>query len=113
VFYNLMENTLRHGEHATEIRIYYHDEENGLVVVYEDNGKGIMDFEKALIFKRGYGKNTGFGLFLIHEILSITGMTIIESGIWGEGARFEITVPKGNYRLRTTQTLPLVENSRA
>jgi len=28
-----------------------------------------------VIFDRGYGKNTGHGLFLVREILSITGMT--------------------------------------
>ncbi len=113
VFYNLMDNTLRHGKHATEIRISYHEEEKGLVLVYEDDGQGIPDSEKTLIFKRGYGKNTGFGLFLIHEILSITGMTIMETGVEGEGARFEITVPKGNFRLQTVSPIPFAERSRA
>jgi hypothetical protein len=37
-------------------------------------------------------------LFLSQEILSITGITIAETGIPGKGARFEITVPKGAYR---------------
>ncbi|MDD1677987.1 MAG: PAS domain S-box protein [Methanomicrobiales archaeon] len=113
VFYNLMDNTLRHGEHATEIRLYYREEEEGLVLICEDNGKGIPDFEKNLIFKRGYGKNTGFGLFLIHDILSITGMTIRETGEVGKGARFEITVPKGSYRIRTAGAIAVAERSKA
>jgi PAS domain S-box-containing protein len=113
VFYNLMDNTLRHGEHATEIRISYREEEDGLILIYEDNGKGIPDFEKTLIFKRGYGKNTGFGLFLIHDILSITGMTIRETGEAGKGARFEILVPKGNYRIRSTGAILVAERSKA
>ena len=50
------------------------------------------------IFERGYGKNTGLGVFLSREILSITGITITENGVPGKGARFEITVPKGMYR---------------
>ncbi|HNQ30521.1 MAG TPA: sensor histidine kinase, partial [Methanolinea sp.] len=49
-------------------------------------------------FEKGYGKGTGLGLFLSREILSITGMTIRETGIPGEGARFEIVVPKGMWR---------------
>jgi PAS domain S-box-containing protein len=111
VFYNLMDNTLRHGGHATEVRIYYREEENGLVLVYEDNGKGVPEFEKTLIFKRGYGKNTGLGLFLIHDILDITGMTIRETGEEGKGARFEIAVPKGNYRLRSMGAAAVAERS--
>jgi signal transduction histidine kinase len=54
------------------------------------------------IFERGYGKNTGLGLFLSREILAITGITITENGVPGKGARFEITVPKGAYRFTGT-----------
>lgn len=52
---------------------------------------------KDRIFDRGFWKNIWLGLFLIKEILSITGITIEENGTPGEGARFEITVPKGAY----------------
>ena len=55
--------------------------------------------EKARIFERGVGKNTGMGLFLTREILGITGITITETGDWKKGARFEIRVPRGMYRL--------------
>ena len=61
--------------------------------------QGIAAEEKEKIFERGFGKNTGFGLFLVREILSISGITIRETGTEGEGARFEISVPKGSYRL--------------
>jgi signal transduction histidine kinase len=39
------------------------------------------------------------GLFLSREILSITGITIKETGEPGKGARFEMTVPKGACRI--------------
>ena len=61
-------------------------------------GRGIDHKEK--IFERGYGKNTGLGLFLVREILSLTDMTIRENGEPGKGARFEILVPKRMYRIR-------------
>jgi signal transduction histidine kinase len=48
------------------------------------------------IFEQGFGKNTGLGLFLSREILAITGITITENGVPGKGARFEITVPRGD-----------------
>jgi len=68
------------------------------ILMYEDDGKGIPAEEKERIFERGFGKNTGLGLFLSREILSITGITIKETGEPGKGARFEMTIPKGMYR---------------
>jgi signal transduction histidine kinase len=73
-------------------------DEAGMKIVYEDNGQGVPVKGKDDIFKRGYGKNTGFGLFLSREILAITGLTIKETGTYGKGARFEIRVPHGCYR---------------
>jgi len=55
-------------------------------------------YDKRVIFKRGFGENTGLGLFLARESLAITGITITETGEPGIGAWFEIVVPKGGYR---------------
>jgi Signal transduction histidine kinase len=74
------------------------ESDGNLTIIYEDNGRGVPDAEKEEIFMRGYGKNTGYGLFLIREIVSITGCTITEQGIPGEGARFLIEVSKGGFR---------------
>lgn len=98
VFPNLVENSLRHGGHVTEIRLHTRNGTDGLTLFFEDNGIGIPAEEKEMIFERGYGKNTGLGLFLAREILDITGITIRETGEPGRGARFEITVPRGVYR---------------
>ena len=98
-FYTLLDNALRHGVHVTEIRFSYHlTDDEVLHLVYEDNGVGISLEDKAHIFQRGYGKNTGFGLFLAREFLSITGLVITENGKPGKGARFEIALPKEGYR---------------
>ena len=72
---------------------------DGLIVLWEDDGAGIPVEEKERIFGQGYGKNTGLGLFLAREILSLTGIAITETGEPGRGARFEMKVPKGNYRV--------------
>ncbi|QXO93418.1 hypothetical protein KSK55_08430 [Methanospirillum purgamenti] len=66
--------------------------------IYIDNGAGIPEDEKKGVFKRGSGKNTGLGLFLIREILSITDINIIETGTPGKGVRFEMTVPDLYFR---------------
>jgi signal transduction histidine kinase len=69
------------------------------VIVVGDDGVGIPPALKEKIFEKGYGKNTGFGLFLAREILAITGIIIIETGTYRKGAQFEIIVPKGTYRI--------------
>jgi PAS domain S-box-containing protein len=95
VFYNLMDNALRYGGKITTIRFFVQESCDDHLIVCEDDGDGIVAKEKEKIFARGYGKNTGLGLFLSREILSITGMTITETGEPDKGARFEIVVPKG------------------
>jgi len=52
---------------------------------------------KERIFRHGFGRHTGFGLFLVQEILAITGISIRETGEEGKGACFEITVPPGGW----------------
>ncbi|MFA4823520.1 MAG: PAS domain S-box protein [Methanoregula sp.] len=98
VFYNLIDNSLRYGDKLTEIRFYSAEGPDGLVLFCLDDGVGIPGSEKDRIFDRGFGRHSGFGLFLAREILSITGLTIIETGEPGKGARFEMHIPKGAYR---------------
>lgn len=104
VFSTLMENAIRHGEKITNIRISGLEVENILIITCEDDGVGVPDEEKEYIFDHGYGKHTGIGLFLAREILSITGLSIRECGETGRGARFEITVPAGKYRIHREKT---------
>jgi len=103
VFYNLMDNAVRYNDTITTIRFSVQESGDDHVIICEDEGGGIPVEEKAKIFDRGFGKNTGMGLFLAREILSITGITISETGEPGKGARFEMTIPKGAYRLADVQ----------
>jgi len=98
VFYTLAENSLRHGGQVTAIGLSACEGPSGLTITYRDNGVGISDADKKNLFQKGFGKHTGLGLFLSREILSITGITISETGTQGSGVRFEIHVPKGAYR---------------
>jgi PAS domain S-box-containing protein len=98
VFYNLAENSIRHGEQLTKITLHSQDTTDGINLILEDDGVGIPEKAKEKIFRREYFKNTGFGLFLSREILSITNLTISETGTPGKGARFVIHAPKGMYR---------------
>ena len=99
VFYNLIENALRYGgDQMKTIRVSSQESDTSLAIVCEDDGVGITDEDKKKLFRKGFGKHTGLGLFLSREILSITGITITETGVPGKGARFEIHVPAGMWR---------------
>jgi PAS domain S-box-containing protein len=105
VFYNLIENSLRHGGRITHMAFSFKELSDGAVITYCDNGVGITPADKDKLFRRGFGKHTGLGLFLSREILSITGITITENGEPGKGVHFEIHVPKNKYRLSSAQTV--------
>ena len=100
VFYNLIDNALRYGgDQMTTIRVSNHKEDDNWVIVVEDDGNGVSAEDKKQLFTKGFGRHTGLGLFLSREILSITGITITENGEPGKGARFEMIVPKGAWRV--------------
>lgn len=97
VIYNLMENALRYGDTITTIRCSVVVDPEPVLII-EDDGAGIASSDKKKIFSLGFGKHTGFGLFIAREILSITDMTIKETGIESVGARFEIGIPSSYLR---------------
>jgi PAS domain S-box-containing protein len=99
VFYNLTDNALRYGgEGLNVVRLTCNTVDGFLILTFEDDGEGISDEDKEAIFVKGFGKNTGLGLFLVREILGISGISIHETGAQGKGARFEISIPEGTYR---------------
>jgi len=99
VFSNLIENAVRHGKKITRIRFSCEEKNGSRMIVCEDDGVGIPYAEKEKIFTYEYGVNTGLGLFLAREILAITGISIQETGIPGQGARFEMSCPEGTLRI--------------
>lgn len=99
VFYHLFDNALCHGETVTEITISLQQTGSSGLLLVENNGISIPVTDKERIFERSYGRGTGWGLFIVREILAATGMTITETGEQGKGVRFEITFPPGSFRL--------------
>ena len=98
VFYNLIDNTVKHSKSFTRMSFSCRETPDGLIVICEDDGIGILPEQKNQIFDRVVGGVGKFGLFFVREFLDMSGITIIENGEPGKGARFEITVPKGMYR---------------
>ncbi len=104
VFTNLIDNALRHGEKVTRISFGLKRGGDFCIIFCEDDGVGVPVDEKEKIFSYAYGKNTGLGLFLAREILSITSITIRETGNPGEGARFEMICPPDMIRAPVSRT---------
>ncbi|MBP1927664.1 PAS domain S-box-containing protein [Methanolinea mesophila] len=98
VFFNLFNNSIR-TEGVRTIALSARKEGRAWVLIYQDDGPGVEKDEKELIFEREYGKVAGYGLFVSREILSITDISIRETGEPGEGVRFELWVPEHRYRV--------------
>jgi len=99
VFLNLLNNTRRHGQKTTQVAVEFEPRDDAVAIRYSDDGVGISADAKEKIFQRGYGTDSGLGLFLVREVLGITGMSIREIGVPDEGAVFEILVPNGKHRM--------------
>ncbi len=95
---NLIENSVKHGGHVTFVSLTYEMTDEGVRIIYEDDGNGISELEKERIFDWGHKGRSGHGLHFIREILHITGLDIKETGPPGCGARFEIFAPVGKFR---------------
>jgi signal transduction histidine kinase len=99
VFYTLLENSLRtESTTVSVIRLSAAIKDQGLSILYEDDGSGIPDSEKEKVFAIGYEEGTYHGLFLVRELLSYTGIRIRENGTFKSGVRFEIEVPEDKFR---------------
>jgi PAS domain S-box-containing protein len=99
IFFNLIDNSLKHGRQTSQIRIYIQKQNaETLRLVYEDDGVGIPCAEKPKLFKEGYSTSgsIGYGLYLIKKIMDVYGWAIQETGEPGIGAKFTITIPKKN-----------------
>lgn len=107
LFYNLIDNSLKHGEKVTKIRVYHEELGDELHLVYEDDGMGIPQAEKEKIFEQGYGLYTGYGLYLIRKMCEAYGWTIKENGQIKKGAKFIMILPQTNVNEgKTSYRLP-------
>ena len=96
VFYNLIDNSLKHGKQVSQIELNYSILPSSALLVYSDNGVGISQDNKAKLFTEGFSTSngTGLGLAMLRKILQVYGWSIVEEGESGKGAKFVITIPK-------------------
>jgi PAS domain S-box-containing protein len=93
LFYNLIENSLKHGKTVTRIQLSYLQTDLDTRLVYEDNGVGIPKENKQKIFAEGFTTGgSGLGLKLVKKMIEVYGWSIEENGLQGKGARFTISI---------------------
>ena len=96
LFDNLLNNAMKFTKNKINVRLYTENEK--CVLEVEDNGIGISEEDKELIWKRFYQVNDsrnkkinegfGLGLFLVSKIIEQHGGTIDVESILNEGTKF-------------------------
>ena len=97
--HNLIENSVLHGQRTSHISISAARRGKNMVLRISDDGIGIPEADKGRIFNWSYKNRSGHGLHFIREALAITDIEILEVGVEGEGAIFELIMPRGRFRL--------------
>lgn len=98
LFYNLIDNSLKHGEKVTQIKLHFIKEVGQVKLFYEDDGVGVPEANKLKLFHEGFttGGGTGLGLTLVKKMVEVYGWNIKEEGEQGKGAKFVMTIPANN-----------------
>lgn len=97
---NLVNNAVRHTQGA--VRLAVEADAAGITVTVEDDGPGIPEAERHLIFERYYRASTapahagvGIGLSLVRKIVGLHGGTVDVAAAPGAGSRFSLRLPVG------------------
>lgn len=96
IFYNFIDNSLKHGEKVTQIKICCSKECDQVKLYYEDDGVGVPEANKVKLFEVGFttGKGTGLGLYLVKKMMDVYGWQIQENGEPGKGIKIVMTIPE-------------------
>ena len=95
---NLLENAARHARPGSTIRVGGRDAGGSVEVWVDDEGPGIVPFERLRIFepfRRGQGSSSsGVGLAICKAVVEAHGGHIAADNAPGGGARFRFDLPK-------------------
>jgi polar amino acid transport system substrate-binding protein len=95
---NLISNAVHAMEQGGNINIVANVENDNIVIICEDSGRGINEKDMNHIFNpffttKELGKGTGLGLFIVYSEVEKLGGKIDVKSKPGEGATFTIIIP--------------------
>jgi signal transduction histidine kinase len=93
LFYNLIDNTLKHGQKTTCVQIYFEADEKETRLIYQDNGVGFLDSQRDSLFEES-SRGINHGLYVVRRICEAYNWSVSESGQAGAGAKFVLCMPK-------------------
>jgi len=105
VLFNILSNAFKFTPKGKniEVSMLVTDDQNFIDVIIKDEGPGIPDQKKDLLFTRysnlnqgdGYLRGTGIGLALSYELIKMHKGNIIVNSIPGKGSEFILRLPLG------------------
>lgn len=96
VFERLFDTAIRHDGMSRHIHVSSFRKDRGLVIAIEYESDGVRPEDKERLFDVQSPENRG--LFIVREILSLTGITVDETGESGKTTRFEIGIADSDFR---------------
>ncbi len=100
---NLLANALRYTARGGTIRLCAEQRGDWVAIIVSDDGAGIAAAHLPFLFDRFYradaarssADSTGLGLAVVRSIAELHGGTVMVRSSLGEGAAFELVLPKG------------------
>ena len=110
IFENILHNAIKYNENDTvkiqiDVTEINNSSRNYIKMEFKDNGIGILDEKKKIIFQKGHSSDNrvrgmGIGLSLVKKIIeSFAGNVWVENRIkddYSQGSNFIIEIPKAN-----------------
>ena len=111
---NLVSNALHYSKKGKVVRVVLKDSRNKVYIRVEDEGIGISAKDQKKLFTKFYRTSeasqysttgSGLGLYIVKEILKVTGGTIKLKSKPGKGTVFTVTLPKNPPRKQQGKSL--------
>lgn len=104
VMLNILENAVKYSPAPADISANIYEQDELLILEFADQGHGIPDKEKPLVFQKFYRvgsedtrttKGTGLGLYIVKQLVEAHGGEISLLDNQPKGAIFRISLPAG------------------
>lgn len=117
VFENLLQNAIEHNDKQTpEVTVTTTAGSETVTVEVADNGPGIPDDQKAVVFEHDRDRTHGFGLYLVQRLVEFYGGEIEMSDNQPEGTVFVVTLTRAEPSVDSADqnsTIPSQERGKA